>query len=181
MTAWEACVGFWDCAGVVVSNDVFRNLSFLVGVAVAVVSVLSARSTAKKKQSADLLSSTKNDEELIQGLRTLASLHNRPDSNIRQYAQDDKTDSDEARSIRYVLNHWEYVSVGIQGGIYHEGMLKKASHGSLVNLFEHAQPFINRLREIKNRPSIYQEMEELAERWKREGPPKKKKGWLGLF
>jgi len=147
----------------------------LFGVLVAVVSVLSARATAKKKQTADLLSSTRADEELVAGLRCLSELHNRPDANIRQYASDLKASSDEAKSIRYVLNHYEYVAVGLQSGIYDEGMLRRASHNTVVNLFTHARPFIEALREHKHRPSLYQEMQCMAEHWQELGQPKKKK------
>lgn len=172
------CVGFVDCASELISSPVFRNISFLFGVLVAVVSVLSARATAKKKQSADLLSSTRSDEELVNGLRCLSNLHNRVDANIRQYAQDAMADSIEAKSIRYVLNHYEYVAVGLQSGIYDEAMLRRASHNTLVSLFTHARPFIEALRDHKNRPSLYQEMQCMAERWQELGQPKKnKKSW----
>lgn len=176
------CVGFWACSSDVVSSPVFRNLSFLLGVLVAVISVLSARATAKKKQSADLLSSTRSDEELVTGLRCLSSLHNRDDANIRQYAHDSKADTDEAKSIRYVLNHYEYVAVGLQSGIYDESMLRRASHNTVVSLYTHARPFIEALREHKNRPTLYQEMQCMAERWVELGPPKKrKKQWWAFW
>lgn len=169
------CVGFMECAGTVISSAAFRNISFLFGVLVAIISVLSARATAKKKQSADLLSSSRSDEELVNGLRCLSSLHNRPDANIRQYALDANANSDEAKSIRYVLNHYEYVAVGLQSGIYDETMLRRASHNTVVSLFTHARPFIEALREHKNRPSLYQEMQCMAERWQELGQPKKHK------
>ena len=170
-----ACVEFAACAGDVISSPVFRNISFLFGVLVAIVSVLSARATAKKKQSADLLSSTRSDEELVTGLRCLSSLHNRADANNRQYANDAQADTDEAKCIRYVLNHYEYVAVGLQSGIYDETMLRRASHNTVVSLFTHARPFIEALREHKNRPSLYQEMQCMAERWQELGQPKKLK------
>lgn len=169
------CEGFWGCVGAGISSDIFRNVSFLFGVGVAIASVLSARATAKKKQSADLLASIRNDKELIDGLRKLAELHNRADSNIRQYAQDSNSSTEEAVSIRYVLNHWEYVAVGVQGGIYDETMLRKASHNTVVSLYNHARPFIECLRECKQRPSLYQEMQDMAERWDSLGQPKPKK------
>jgi len=76
--------------------------------------------------------------------------------------------------VRYVLNHWEYVSVGIQSGIYDEKMLKNASYNTVVSLFKYARPFIEAVRENNGRPTLYQEMQWLAERWEKAGPPKKK-------
>lgn len=53
--SWETCKGFLECTNFVLGTDVFRNVSFLFGVLVAIVSVLSAKAIARKKQAADLL------------------------------------------------------------------------------------------------------------------------------
>lgn len=160
-----ACVGFWGCTVEVLGSETFRNLSFLVGVGVAVASVLSAKSTARKKQAADMLLSSRCDQELMKGLRKLAVLHEDANVNMRAFGKKDQVDSEEAQSIRYVLNHWEYVSVGIQAGIYDEQMIKEASCGTVTKLFERALPFIAALREENARPTIYQEFEWLAKSW----------------
>lgn len=175
MGAWDACVGFWACTGAVIGSEWFRSLSFLVGVSVAIVSMLVVRQTAKRKQSADLLFASRADKELMAGLRCLSQLHNNPSANIRTYADKSQSGTEEAKSIRYVLNHWEYVSVGIQAGIYDESMLWNASHGTVTSLHRHARPFIDALRESSGRQTIYQEIQWLAERWEYVGPPQKKK------
>jgi len=172
----SVCSGFWGCVGWGVGTEVFRNLSFLLGVGVAVVSVLSAKSTARKKQAADMLLSSRCDQELMKGLRKLAQLHEDANVNMRAFAKKDQVDSAEAQAIRYVLNHWEYVSVGIQAGIYDEEMIKDASCGTVTKLFERAQPFIIALREENARPTIYQEFEWLAKSWESTPlKPKKRK------
>lgn len=169
----EGCVGFFECLGRGIASEMFRNLSFLGGVAVAVVSVVSARSTARKKQAADMLLSSRCDKELMAGLRKLAKLHEDANVNLRKFAKQDEVDSEEAQSIRYILNHWEYVSVGIQSGIYDEGMIKEASWGTVTKLYERAKPFIEQVRLECNRHTIYQEFQWLAKRW--EGSPLKSK------
>lgn len=108
-------------------------------------------------------------------MRCLMHLHNNPATNIRAYAAKDKAESEEAKSIRYVLNHWEYVSVGVQAGIYDEKMLWNASFGTVTALHRHARPFIDALRESSGRTTVYQEIQWLAERWEYIGPPQKKK------
>ena len=153
--------------------ELFRNCVLTLGVVVAIVSVWSARVTARKKQAADLLASVRQDEELVAGLRKLAELHRSPDTNIRAFALQDRADTPEAKSIRYVLNHWEYVSVGIQSGIYDNDMLHKASYNTVINLYKYARPFIEELREKTGRKSLYQEVQWLAESWDRQGLPKK--------
>ncbi|WPP00558.1 DUF4760 domain-containing protein [Pseudomonas sp. HR96] len=169
------CTGFLACAGSIVGSDWFRSLSFLLGVTVAVISVLTVKATAKRKQSADLLFASRADKELMAGMRCLAAIHERADSNVRAYARKDQVGTDEAKSIRYVLNHWEYVSVGVQAGIYDEKMLWNASYNTLVGLHRNARPFIDALREASGRSTLFQEVQWLAERWDYLGPPIKKK------
>lgn len=169
------CAGFFSCTGMVIEADWFRNLFFITGVLVAIASVLVVRATAKRKQSADLLFASRADKELMQGMRCLSQLHNNPDANIRRYAAKDQSQTSEAQSIRYVLNHWEYVSVGVQAGIYDEKMLWNASYSTVTGLHRHARPFIDALRETSGRGTVYQEIQWLAERWEYLGPPAKKK------
>ncbi|OPA61754.1 DUF4760 domain-containing protein [Pseudomonas aeruginosa] len=171
----DNCVGFWACTGAVVGSEWFRSVSFLVGVSVAIISMLVVRQTAKRKQSADLLFASRADKELMAGLRCLLQLHNNPNSNIRKYADKAQSNTREAKSIRYVLNHWEYVSVGVQAGIYDERMLWNASYSTVTGLHRHARPFIDALREASGRHTVYQEIQWLAERWEYLGPPAKKK------
>lgn len=152
-----------------------QSLFIFLGGVVAVISVVSARVTAKKRQTADLLLNSRADKELVEGLRCLAKLHDSATENTRSYASPEKSSTPQAQSIRYVLNHWEYVSVGIQSKIYDEEMLRRASYNTVVKLFQCARPFIDRLREDTKRPTLYQELEWLYLRWEKAGPPAKKK------
>lgn len=170
---WESCVGFVECSGALLGQPWLRAILILLGVVVAVASVWSARHIARVKQSADLLMSSKSDKDLVDGLRCLSEIYNATDKNIKSFAESGQTDSAEGMSIRYVLNHWEHVSIGIQYKIYDEAMLHKASCNTVINLYKRARPFIERLRERVQRPTLYQEVEWLANRWEAKGAPKK--------
>src|SRR5690606_615796 len=123
----------------------------------------------------DLLFNSRGDNELMNGIRTVSSLHYRQDVNMRHYARSDQTATDEAKALRYVLNHWEYVSVGIQSGIYDEQMLKTSSYNTVVHLYKCAKPFIEEIREQSGRQTIYQEFQWLAKRWGSKPIKRKKK------
>lgn len=157
------------------SSELLRNMLVFLGIVVAVVSVVSAKLTAKRKQTADLLFGTRADAELSAGFKLLQKLHNATDTNIRVYAKKDKTDSEEANKIRYVLNHWERVCVGINQGIYDEKMLHESSYSTVMNLYAQASPFIQAVRENTGKDTYYQELECLYNSWK-EKPLVSKKG-----
>ncbi|SOC56483.1 protein of unknown function [Chromohalobacter canadensis] len=145
---------------------------------VAVVSILNAKAIAKKKQTADLLFHIRTDDLYINSVRTVLGLHN-SEANIRLWAtEESKQDTDtveKVQHIRYVLNHYERLSVGLQEGIYHEGMLKKSQFGTITKTYDCAKPFIEGIRERTKSDTAYQEFEWLAKRWEKSPLRKKKK------
>jgi hypothetical protein len=167
--------GFWSWLVGILSNGAFRNTIVIIGVLVAVVSVLSARATARKKQAADLLFDSRTDKELVNGLRLIAKLHEDCNVNMRSFAQKGAGESAEAEAIRYVLNHYEYVGVGVQAGIYDESMLKNGSYNTVIKLYQRAKPYIESVREVSGRPTLYQEFQWLAKRWEDNPIEQKKK------
>lgn len=57
--------------------SLIQSALLFAGVVVAVVSVVSARKTARKKQTADLLLSSRADKDLVGGLRCWTRSHQR--------------------------------------------------------------------------------------------------------
>lgn len=151
----------------ILSAEWFKGLVISIGVIVAIVSVMSAKTTARRKQTADLMFGTRADEKLSQGYKRLAQLHNAEDANMRALAKDDKRNSDEANEVRYVLNHWERVFVGLRQGIYDEKMLREANYNTVLNTWAQAKPYIEAVRETEKKQTYYQCLERYAEQWKR--------------
>lgn len=144
------------------SHEGFKGLIVFAGVLVAIVSVATARGVARKKQAADLLFASRSDETLQSGLKHIREFHDANDKNIRSLAN---TESAEALCVRYVINHFETVSVGIQAGIYDETMVKKSWYSTVVQTYERTLPLINATRG-NTKPTIWQEFEWLATRWR---------------
>lgn len=170
--SWAECSGF-ACVVPFLGLEWVRGAAILTGVVVAVLSVLSAKAIARKKQSADLLLSNKSDQNLVAGLRCLTEIYNSKTENVQSLADSDQATTDKAKNIRHVLNHWEHISVGIQAKIYDEDMLHRAAYNTLISLHQRARPFIEKIRDDSQRPTVYQEVEWLAARWAEKGAPKK--------
>lgn len=158
-----------------VQTDFFRNISFLVGVFVAVVSIYSARSTAMKKQSSDMIFAARQDDDFRSGIVKLRELYKQ--GNAHKLAEDENRNTEEAKQITYALNVFEMLAAGIQCGIYHEGILKKNYYTTLTEASKHAAPFIECRRKSNNRPTYYQEFTWLAERWSKRPLKSKKPSW----
>ncbi|WP_140909111.1 DUF4760 domain-containing protein [Cognatiluteimonas lumbrici] len=150
-----------------ITSDEFRNFAVVVGVLVAIVSIFTARSLAQKKQAADMLFLSRGDPRLQSGARTLLNYHSAPNANVRALALPENRDKEEARDIRFLLNHFELVSNGIQCQIYDEAMVKRSWCTIVLQVHEQAQPFIQACREQAGSQTIYQEVEWLAKRWKK--------------
>lgn len=148
------------------SSEVTKTVGLFIGIIVAVASVWTMRVVARKKQTADFLFLSRTDQKLLDGNKVLSELHASEDKNMRTFACKEKFDTSECIHIRYVLNHYERIAIGIQEGIYDESMLKKASYSSVRNLHDQAKPFIDGVRDSEKTKTYYQEFEWLVERWK---------------
>lgn len=157
-----------------VESELFRNVCVMIAVWVAIIAVVSNARTARKKQTADMIFSSRQDDRLIDGLREISNKHSVAAEDFRTFARSDKRSDDFAKTLRYVLNHYEYLSVSVQAGIYDQKMLRHAMHTTVVAIYEKTLPFINELRTQENRCTIFQEFEWLACKWKNK-PLKPKK------
>lgn len=158
-------VSFGESLSAFICSDVFKNATVFAGVIVAVISVLTARSLARKKQAADLLFSSRNDDMLQKGLKHIREHHDAEDKNIRALADDAKYESDVCTAIRYVLNHFEHVSIGIKADIYDEQMLKDGWYNLVIGVYKKTRPLVEAIREKKQSNTLLQEFEWLAKRW----------------
>lgn len=149
-----------------------RNATLIGALCVAILSVWTSRSIARKKQAADLLFATRNDKELQAGFKTLKEYESATDKRVRCLL--DKSEDDKERSsVLYVLNHFESVAIGVFNDIYDEKMLKEAWYSNLLKVYGFSEELINSARE-KGQGTCYQEFESLALKWK-QNPLKKKK------
>jgi|UPI000762D6F8 hypothetical protein len=163
----ETVAAIWMFFKECLSTEWFKGFMVMTGVVVAITSVVSARTIARRKQTADLMFGTRSDEKLSDGYKCLARLHNAADSNMRALAREDKRNSDEANEVRYVLNHWERVFVGLRQGIYDEKMLREANYNTVLKTWAQAKPYIEAVREAEQRQTYYQCLEFYAKRWRK--------------
>lgn len=139
----------------------------------AYLAIVSSRLTERKKAAIEAISDSRKDDELTMAIRLIATLH-AGDKNMASYAKEEAIDSPEAKSIRYALNHYESVSVGILQKIYDEGIFKSTVYTSVTRLYDRCKPYIDHVRSNpKGSSTNWQELECLACRWKLK-PLKKK-------
>jgi hypothetical protein len=84
-----------------ITAEVFRNFLLASGVLVAVVSVLTARTIARKKQTADLLFATRSDQTLQEGYRLVVEYSQNTNKNIRALAAAGPPSDDAKKFVMY--------------------------------------------------------------------------------
>lgn len=72
--------------------------------------------------------------------------------------------------LRQVLNHYEFVAAGIRNGDLDERMVRDSERGSIVALFEMFHPYVYRMRDSRQRLTIYEHLEWLYNRWTTKRP-----------
>ena len=140
-----------------------------------------ARQTIKKKTTTELMFDALSSE-IHKHYQKIYDIDNDKNQTISKYASRENSETDEAIAIRYVLNFWENVAVGVNNGIFSERILKESSYNTLLNAYEKTKPFIEEVNKGKRTKTIYQELSLLAKRWeKNKLKPKKRYRWWHFF
>lgn len=142
-----------------------RNFAVIVGVVVALMSLRTTIVLARRKQSSDLVFSARNDENFVAGIRVLRA-HKITDD-IALLAVQPGIRSEDAAKVRYVLNYFEAIAVGVRKNIYNEEILFLNYHTTLTHLYDSALPFIRETRRSQDIPTFFKELSWLATRWKK--------------
>lgn len=151
--------------------QIISNALVLIGVVVAIWTIVYNVRTAKKTQTANFLFESRQDAQYIESLHVLKQVH-RSGKSFRSYVfpcdgnEISEKEMIERRKFQYILNFYERVAVSIREGIYNEQMIKRTSYTTVIETYDIAEPLIKAIREHINSETTYQEFEWLVKRWK---------------
>lgn len=143
-------IGFWVQTGAV----------FLSAVA-AVYIIYHNGKLAKRRALIDLIIQQKSDEKLIEATREVYAL-SKAGNHLSQLV-----DSDKESTILRVLNNQEFIAVGIRTGAFDEGVYKESQCSNVLKLWTATSGFIQEVRKIDGKNTIFQDFERLAKRWEK--------------
>ncbi|MBU9821935.1 DUF4760 domain-containing protein [Rahnella sp. Lac-M11] len=162
--------------------QLLSNIILLIGVIVAISTIIYNVSIARKTQTAVFLFESRSDARYVHSLHVLKKAHLSGKS-FRSFvfAVGSSTVTDEEirerSKFQYILNFYERVAVTIRSGIYDEEMIKRTSYSTVIDTWDIAEPLIKALREDVKSTTTYQEFEWLAGRWKKR-PLNSKRRWF---
>jgi Domain of unknown function (DUF4760) len=154
-------------------------ISTFIAATVAIWGVLSQRAIARRRATIDLIARNEADHDLIQGYQKYVELALAPEG-LAKWADIANEKTVETQTIRLILNQYELVAIGIQLGILDYKFWQRWGKSTTIRSWNHASPFVLRLRERLSNPAVYHEFEELVKALQGEKMPKRN-WWLGRF
>ncbi|ONC03260.1 hypothetical protein AQ910_10870 [Burkholderia pseudomallei] len=105
----------------------------------------------------------KTDKELLDATALVFRLH-RENSQFSDFV---KQHSSERDAILKVLNNHEFIALGIRLGAFDEKIYKRMQCSNVLKVWNSARGFIHEVRRIEGKDTFFQELEQLAESWKK--------------
>ena len=113
----------------------------------------------------DLVINQTHDRELISARSHVLRLHEENTQNFAKFLEDRK--SDDFKQILLVLNTHEFVACGIKQRALDEKIYKSMYWSIILRDWDSFCGLVVEFRRIAGRPTLFQEFEWLANRWKK--------------
>lgn len=120
-----------------------------------------AEDTAKKRAIVDLIIKQREDSELRRIFQELYKLRD-TNKKVSEFVKD----AEKLRETIYALDTIEFTAVGIRLSAFDENVYKELQCTKVIRTWDSVSGFVMELREEKHSPTLYQDLERLAERWK---------------
>lgn len=151
VTLWLGeSLGFWIQTG-----------AFLLSALAAAFIIYHNGKLSRLRATIDLIMHQKSDQEL---LKCVSEVYRLTDSNQSFSAL--KTGSEDLRCVLRVLNNHEFIACGIRSEAFSESVYKQMQCSNLLKVYRSSKPMIDDLRRKHSIPTLFQDFEWLAERWK---------------
>jgi hypothetical protein len=125
----------------------------------------SREQSERRRATIDLVIHQKADPNLQKAKLHILGLHENHVQNFAQYLQD--RNSDDCKNILLLLNNYEFIAAGIRESALDEDIYKRVQYSVLVKDWDALSGFVMEFRRIEERPTLFQEFEYLAKRWKK--------------
>lgn len=140
--------------------------SAMLGGAIAISGIIMQRRTARSKNTIDFEAALEDSEHYNKSYeRVKRVVAKREKFPIADWADDDESLSDEANSIKTVLNYWERASNGVRKNVYDGDFLYDIYGSHVLNLYKFLLPFIRRVRQ-DSQSKAYEQFLIICEGWR---------------
>nr|DAS38793.1 MAG TPA: protein of unknown function (DUF4760) [Caudoviricetes sp.] len=115
----------------------------------------------RKRAIVDVVMNHRNDKELMAIFRELYQLR---ESN-KKLSELCNQDEQFLKKVLYALDTMEFIAVGIRLSAFDEGVYKQLQCSKVIKTWDAASGLVMELRREKKCPTLYQDLENLANKW----------------
>ena len=148
--------------GLTISAILFTGI---LGASIALLSLVYIRRTARERNSLELLIQMRENDNLKEGLKIIRAIHHSKHDDMEKFCYEDEQNTDEALSIRGLLNFFEVISLGIRRKFYDEIVIKASHFSTFILVWNMTLPYITKRRQMMNNDKLFMEFEGLIVRW----------------
>ena len=163
---------FWHAYG----SDIQNGAVVLSAIAAFAV-IRSARRGANRRNTLDLILHQESDRELIEARLRFNDIK-AGSIRLSTFGKADKRLSEEAQTIRKVLNIHELTAVAIAEGVIDERVYRRWFNSNYIADYEATKNYIAEARKTYDNPAAFQEFESAALRWQADRTWYAERGWL---
>lgn len=146
--------------------------------AVAAFAVIrSARQNGRKRNTMDLILHQESDKELVEARAKFNALKAGA-IKLKTYGEDANKNTEEAQTLRKILNLHELTAVAIQEGVIDECVYRRWFNSTFIKDFEAAEAYIATARKTYDNPEAFKELETMAKRWREDKAWPKRPNWF---
>lgn len=133
-------------------------------VAAAILSILRNQVINRRRATVDLVLHQRSDLDLKAANSVVNPLLHAND--ITRFAAEDQKESGETKAILDVLNNYEFVASGIKEKAFDFKLYKRMRYQMVIRDWEKFKAFVYHLRSSRNHPTLFQDFEWLATKFK---------------
>jgi hypothetical protein len=166
-----AIYDFWHTYG----SDIQSGAVVLSAVAAFVV-IRTTRQNGKRRNTMDLILHQESDRDLIQARVAFNELK-AGSVKLQTYAKPDAKNSEQAQTIRKILNLHELTAVSIEEGVIDERVYRRWFNTTFIKDYIATESYIQEARKTYDNPKAFCEFEKMAKRWKADKAWYNKPSW----
>lgn len=141
-----------------------KTITLGISALVALYSIHRNTQVSRKRATVDLVLHQKNDQALSKANKLVNPLLK--SNRITSFADDSQKDTAERAAILDILNNYEFIAVGMREGAFDLQVYIRMSYGTVTRDWKCFEPFVCHLREVHQRPTLFQEFEWLHSKFK---------------
>lgn len=141
-------------------SELLQLLISLAALTVGICTVWAHGRYTKKSKTAEMLLSLNENNYLFESIIMIHEIHHNG-GRLEEFASRYNVKTPEAKSIRYVLNHFERVGACVANGIYDKNLIRLTQGSRIIKLFDITKPYIDSVKAETNSESAYSNLEYL--------------------